>query len=113
MATRIQPAGPVEYRGQPVVLDAPQIASATGKADKIAAIPRRQATVSYRETDGCYDNECVHYAPSTPEPPRTARANRSSPAQTGIRARPPPSGFIVNCPVVSFDVNACCWTARP
>jgi hypothetical protein len=52
----------VEYRGQPVVLDAPQIANATGQADKITAISRQHRVVSYRETDGCYDNESVHYA---------------------------------------------------
>jgi hypothetical protein len=52
----------VEYRGQPVVLDAPQIANATGHADKIVAISRQHRTLSYRETDGCYDNESVHYA---------------------------------------------------
>jgi hypothetical protein len=52
----------VQYRGQPVVLDAPQIANASGQADKIVAISRLHRTVSYRETDGCYDNESVHYA---------------------------------------------------
>src|SRR6516162_7723358 len=50
----------VVFRDQTVVLDAPQIANATGQADKIVAITPR--TVSYRETDGCYDNESVHYA---------------------------------------------------
>jgi hypothetical protein len=52
----------VDFRGQPVVLDAPQIANATGQADKIVAISHARRTVSYRETDGCYDNESVHYA---------------------------------------------------
>ncbi|HEX6454150.1 MAG TPA: hypothetical protein VF060_32405 [Trebonia sp.] len=52
----------VEFRGQPVVLNAPQIANATGQADKIVAISPDHQTVSYRETDGCYDNESVHYA---------------------------------------------------
>src|SRR5215470_7337334 len=50
----------VVFRDQAVVLNAPQIANATGRADKIVAITPR--TVSYRETDGCYDNESVHYA---------------------------------------------------
>jgi len=50
----------VVFRDQTVVLNAPQIANATGRADKIVAITSR--TVSYRETDGCYDNESVHYA---------------------------------------------------
>jgi hypothetical protein len=50
----------VVFRGRTVVLNAPQIANASGQADKVISIgPRR---VSYRETDGCYDNESVHYA---------------------------------------------------
>src|SRR5215471_16306580 len=52
----------VVFRDQTVVLDAPQIANATGQADKIVAIAPNHQTVSYRETDGCYDNESVHYA---------------------------------------------------
>jgi hypothetical protein len=50
----------VQFRGKSVVLNAPQIANASGQADKVVAIGPR--TVSYRETDGCYDNESVHYA---------------------------------------------------
>src|SRR5215470_14179755 len=52
----------VVFRDQTVVLDAPQIANATGQADKIVSIAPDHKTVSYRETDGCYDNESVHYA---------------------------------------------------
>jgi hypothetical protein len=52
----------VVFRGRQVVLDAPQIANATGQADKIVAISSGHRSVSYRETDGCYDNESVHYA---------------------------------------------------
>ena len=50
----------VVFRDKTVVLNAPQIANATGQADKVLSIGPR--TVSYRETDGCYDNESVHYA---------------------------------------------------
>jgi hypothetical protein len=50
----------VVFFGKKVVLDAPQIANATGRADKIVALGHR--TVSYRETDGCYDHQSVHYA---------------------------------------------------
>jgi hypothetical protein len=50
----------VIFRGRRVVLNAPQIANVTGRADKIVALGRE--TVSYRETDGCYDDESVHYA---------------------------------------------------
>jgi hypothetical protein len=52
----------VVFRDQTVVLNAPQIANATGQADKIVSIAANHRTVSYRETDGCYDNESVHYA---------------------------------------------------
>lgn len=50
----------VVFRDTTVVLNAPQIANATGQADKVVSIGPR--TVSYRETGGCYDNESVHYA---------------------------------------------------
>ena len=52
----------VTFRGTPVVLNAPQIANATGQADKVVAIDLAHQSVSYQETDGCYDNESVHYA---------------------------------------------------
>jgi hypothetical protein len=50
----------VTFHGTPVVLNAPQIANSTGQADKIVSLNGR--TVSYQETEGCYDNESVHYA---------------------------------------------------
>jgi len=52
----------VVFRDKTVVLNAPQIANATGQADKIVSIATNHGTVTYRETDGCYDNESVHYA---------------------------------------------------
>jgi hypothetical protein len=52
----------VIFRGTTVVLNAPQIANATGQADKVVALDNVHKTLSYRETDGCYDNESVHYA---------------------------------------------------
>jgi hypothetical protein len=52
----------VVFRDQTVVLDAPQVANATGQADKIVSIAPNHQTMTYRETDGCYDNESVHYA---------------------------------------------------
>jgi hypothetical protein len=51
----------VTFRGKKVVLNAPQIANATGQADKVVAIENAHKVVKYRETDGCYDNESVHY----------------------------------------------------
>jgi hypothetical protein len=52
----------VEFRDKEVVLNAPQIANSTGRADKIVNIDFAKKKVQYRETDGCYDNESVHYA---------------------------------------------------
>jgi hypothetical protein len=52
----------VTLLGQKVVLNAPQIANATGQADKVISIDTAHRVITYRETDGCYDNESVHYA---------------------------------------------------
>jgi hypothetical protein len=62
----------VVFRDQTVVLNAPQIANATGQADKVISIATNQRTVSYRETDGCYDNGSVHYASFDASDPGTA-----------------------------------------
>jgi hypothetical protein len=51
----------VVFRGKTVVLDAPQIANASGRADKVVSLSLSRSQVRYRETDGCYDNESVHY----------------------------------------------------
>lgn len=52
----------VNFRGHNVVLNAPQLANATGQADKVISIDNAHQVVNYKETDGCYDNESVHYA---------------------------------------------------
>jgi hypothetical protein len=52
----------VNFRGENVVVNAPQIANASGQADKVISIDNAHQVVNYRETDGCYDNESVHYA---------------------------------------------------
>jgi hypothetical protein len=52
----------VTFRGTRVVLNAPQIANTSGEADKVISIDNPHQLVNYRETDGCYDNESVHYA---------------------------------------------------
>ena len=49
----------VVFRDQTVVLNAPQIANATGQADKVVSIANNKRTVSYRETDGCYDTQIM------------------------------------------------------
>jgi hypothetical protein len=51
----------VNFRGHNVVLNAPQIANASGRADKVISIDNAHQVVTYKETDGCYDNESVHY----------------------------------------------------
>jgi hypothetical protein len=68
--TGYSPLVQVVFRDKTVVLNAPQIANATGEADKVVSISPR--TVSYRETDGCYDNESVHYASFDASDPATA-----------------------------------------
>jgi hypothetical protein len=50
----------VVFDGKVVVLNAPQIANASGQADKI--VSKTAHSVTYLETHGCYDNESVHYA---------------------------------------------------
>jgi hypothetical protein len=52
----------VVFKDKTVVLNAPQIANATGQADKVISISSDHRSVSYKETQGCYDNESVHYA---------------------------------------------------
>jgi hypothetical protein len=44
------------------VLDAPQIANASGVADKVISIAPDDSSVTYVETPGFYDNRNVHYA---------------------------------------------------
>ena len=68
--TGYSPLVQVVFKDKTVVLNAPQIANATGQADKIVSMSPR--TVSYRETDGCYDNESVHYASFDASDPVTA-----------------------------------------
>ena len=68
--TGYSPLVQVVFKDKTVVLNAPQIANATGQADKIVSLSPR--TVSYRETDGCYDNESVHYASFDASDPVTA-----------------------------------------
>src|SRR5215472_11437171 len=60
--TGYSPLVQVTFRGAKVVLNAPQIANATGQADKVISIENAHQVVNYKETDGCYDNESVHYA---------------------------------------------------
>jgi hypothetical protein len=52
----------VVFQDKTVVLDAPQIANATGQADKVISISSDHRSVSYKETEGCYDDQSVHYA---------------------------------------------------
>lgn len=52
------------------VLDAPQIANATGRADKLVSTGNGRAV--YRETDGFYDHKPVHYVSFEASIPLTA-----------------------------------------
>jgi len=79
----------VIFRDTTVVLDAPQIANATGQADKIVSIAPNHSTVNYRETDGCYDNQSVHYA-SFDSSDKTAAAIEDVTYAPDLNAAPSP-----------------------
>lgn len=51
----------VTFRGHTVILNAPQVANATGQADKVISVNHSAHTVNYAETNGCYDDKSVHY----------------------------------------------------
>jgi hypothetical protein len=52
----------VSFRGKPVILDAPQIANATGQHPKLTStITLSATTASMSETFGCFDDLRVHY----------------------------------------------------
>ena len=51
----------VVFRDKTVVLDAPQIANATGQADKIVNLDTTHGTVTYRETNGFQNGKAVRY----------------------------------------------------
>ena len=44
------------------VLDAPQVANATGQGDKVVRLDTGRGRVDYKETEGRYENKHVHYA---------------------------------------------------
>jgi hypothetical protein len=48
--------------GEQVVLNAPQIANASGMADKVLNLNTGADTVTYVETAGLYDDHTIHYA---------------------------------------------------
>jgi hypothetical protein len=77
----------VSFRGRRVVLDAPQIANASGVADRVVSMS--PFTVSYRETDGCYDDESVHYASFDSSDP-TAAAIEDATYTPSLNAAPAP-----------------------
>jgi hypothetical protein len=54
------------------VINAPQIANASGQADKVVSIDRKHGRVVYRETDGFYDHQRVHYISFEASIPLTA-----------------------------------------
>jgi hypothetical protein len=79
----------VTFRGATVVLNAPQIANSTGQADKVISIPPAQTTVNYKETQGCYDDESVHYASFDSSDP-TAAAIEDVTYAPSLNAAPSP-----------------------
>ena len=51
-----------KFRGETIVLNAPQIANSIGRVDKVISIDHAHQRVQYTEADGSYDNESVHHA---------------------------------------------------
>lgn len=63
----------VSFRGKPVILDAPQIANATGRHPKlVSTITSSSRTASMSETFGCFDDLPVHYVSFDASNPRAA-----------------------------------------
>jgi hypothetical protein len=63
----------VSFRGKPVILDAPQIANATGRHPKlVSTITSSSTTASMSETFGCFDDLPVHYVSFDASNPRAA-----------------------------------------
>ena len=63
----------VSFRGKPVILDAPQIANATGQHPKlVSTITSSSTTASMSETFGCFDDLPVHYVSFDASNPRAA-----------------------------------------
>lgn len=63
----------VAFRGKPVILDAPQIANATGRHPKlVSTITPSSTTASMSETFGCFDDLPVHYVSFDASNPRAA-----------------------------------------
>ncbi len=63
----------VSFRGKPVILDAPQIANATGQHPKLTSrITSGATTASMSETFGCFDDLRVHYVSFDASNPRAA-----------------------------------------
>jgi hypothetical protein len=63
----------VAFRGTPVILDAPQIANATGRHPKlVSTITPSSTTASMSETFGCFDDLPVHYVSFDASNPRAA-----------------------------------------
>lgn len=44
------------------VINAPQVANESGRADKVVKLDRHRMTVQYGETEGFYEDKFVHYA---------------------------------------------------
>jgi hypothetical protein len=92
----------VIFKDTTVVLDAPQIANATGQADKIVSIAPDHRTVNYQETQGCYDDESVHYASFDSSDPTAATIEDVTYAP-GLNAAPSPG--CADAPVVAANCS--------
>lgn len=70
------------------VLNAPQVANKTGRADKIVALDTAHRKLTYRVTNGFYDGKRVHYLSFDASIPLTAALENATLAPT-LNAAPP------------------------
>lgn len=79
---------PLALLADGTVVNAPQVANWTGKADKVVSNSARTGRVVYRETDGFYDHKPVHYVSFEASIPLAAALENAS-LVPSLNAAPP------------------------
>ncbi|MEO7062001.1 MAG: hypothetical protein ABI083_19980, partial [Lapillicoccus sp.] len=79
---------PIVRLSDGTVLNAPQVANASGRADKVVSNSAASGRVVYRETDGFYDHKAVHYVSFEASIPLAAALENAALAPN-LNAAPP------------------------
>jgi len=79
---------PIVRLSDGTVLNAPQLANASGQADKVVSNSAASGRVVYRETDGFYDHKAVHYVSFEASIPLAAALENATLAPN-LNAAPP------------------------